>query len=138
MVGDLRSPVARSVSERRARRALLLPPAEQACRDREPPLPQFVLLESHGAAADDFWIALAKRKRGEGRLGLPPAFAAASGWCRARWQIGTELDEVLIEFVDLSFWGKQLHWSIVGPLFRAVGCVNSSPGNTRVRTDRYA
>src|SRR5471030_2217829 len=37
-----------------------------------------------------------------------------------RDEVGAELDAILVELVDLSLWGKQLHWSVVGPLFRAL------------------
>lgn len=32
--------------------------------------------------------------------------------------VGRELQATLVELVDLSLIGKQLHWSVVGPLFR--------------------
>lgn len=35
-----------------------------------------------------------------------------------RDEIGRELQDTLLELVDLSLLGKQLHWSVVGPLFR--------------------
>jgi starvation-inducible DNA-binding protein len=35
-----------------------------------------------------------------------------------REEVGNELQSVLVELVDLSLLGKQLHWSVVGPLFR--------------------
>jgi starvation-inducible DNA-binding protein len=35
-----------------------------------------------------------------------------------REEIGTELQATLVELVDLSLLGKQLHWSVTGPLFR--------------------
>jgi starvation-inducible DNA-binding protein len=35
-----------------------------------------------------------------------------------RGEIGRELQATLVELVDLSLVGKQLHWSVVGPLFR--------------------
>ncbi len=35
-----------------------------------------------------------------------------------REEIGQELQATLLELVDLSLLGKQLHWSVVGPLFR--------------------
>ena len=35
-----------------------------------------------------------------------------------REEIGRELQATLVELVDLSLIGKQLHWSVVGPLFR--------------------
>jgi len=37
---------------------------------------------------------------------------------KSREEIGAELQATLLELVDLSLLGKQLHWSIVGPLFR--------------------
>jgi len=35
-----------------------------------------------------------------------------------RGEVGRELQATLVELVDLSLLGKQLHWSVVGPLFR--------------------
>ena len=35
-----------------------------------------------------------------------------------REEVGRELQATLIELLDLSLVGKQLHWSVVGPLFR--------------------
>jgi starvation-inducible DNA-binding protein len=35
-----------------------------------------------------------------------------------REEIGAELQATLLELIDLSLIGKQLHWSVVGPLFR--------------------
>jgi starvation-inducible DNA-binding protein len=35
-----------------------------------------------------------------------------------RGEVGGELQATLLELVDLSLLGKQLHWSVVGPLFR--------------------
>lgn len=35
-----------------------------------------------------------------------------------REEIGRGLQATLLELVDLSLLGKQLHWSVVGPLFR--------------------
>ena len=43
---------------------------------------------------------------------LPPLGAHARG------EIGRELQATLVELVDLSLVGKQLHWNVVGPLFR--------------------
>jgi starvation-inducible DNA-binding protein len=37
---------------------------------------------------------------------------------REREEIGSELQAMLLELVDLSLIGKQLHWSVIGPLFR--------------------
>ena len=34
-----------------------------------------------------------------------------------REEVGRELQATLVELVDLSLIGKQLHWSVVGPLF---------------------
>ena len=35
-----------------------------------------------------------------------------------REEVGRELQATLVELVDLFLIGKQLHWSVVGPLFR--------------------
>jgi starvation-inducible DNA-binding protein len=35
-----------------------------------------------------------------------------------REEVGIELQATLVELLDLSLIGKQLHWTIVGPLFR--------------------
>lgn len=35
-----------------------------------------------------------------------------------RDEAGRELQATLVELVDLSLLGKQLHWSVVGPLFK--------------------
>ena len=35
-----------------------------------------------------------------------------------RDEIGGDLQATLVELLDLSLVGKQLHWSVVGPLFR--------------------
>lgn len=35
-----------------------------------------------------------------------------------REEIGRELQATLVELIDLSLLGKQLHWSVVGPFFR--------------------
>jgi starvation-inducible DNA-binding protein len=43
---------------------------------------------------------------------LPPLGA------HQREEIGGELQATLVELVDLSLIGKQLHWTVVGPLFR--------------------
>ena len=43
---------------------------------------------------------------------LPPLGA------HERREIGLELQATLVELVDLSLVGKQLHWSVVGPMFR--------------------
>ena len=34
--------------------------------------------------------------------------------------VGQELEATLHELVDLSLIGKQLHWAVVGPLFRSL------------------
>ena len=36
----------------------------------------------------------------------------------AHEEVGRELQATLVELVDLSLVGKQLHWSVVGPQFR--------------------
>jgi starvation-inducible DNA-binding protein len=43
---------------------------------------------------------------------LPPLGA------RQRDEVGRELQATLVELVDLSLIGKQLHWAVVGPHFR--------------------
>ena len=43
---------------------------------------------------------------------LPPLGA------HVREDVGSELQATLVELLDLSLVGKQLHWSIVGPLFQ--------------------
>jgi starvation-inducible DNA-binding protein len=35
-----------------------------------------------------------------------------------RHEVGQQLQATLVELVDLSLLGKQLHWTVVGPLFR--------------------
>jgi len=37
-----------------------------------------------------------------------------------REQVGNQLQDLLVELVDLSLLGKQLHWSVVGPHFRSL------------------
>ena len=36
----------------------------------------------------------------------------------AREEVGQQLQAMLVELVDLSLLGKQLHWNVAGPLFR--------------------
>ncbi len=43
---------------------------------------------------------------------LPPLGA------HERKETGLQLQATLVELVDLSLLGKQLHWNVVGPLFR--------------------
>jgi len=43
---------------------------------------------------------------------LPPLGA------HQREEVGHELQAIVVELVDLSLLGKQLHWTVVGPLFR--------------------
>ena len=43
---------------------------------------------------------------------LPPLGA------RRREEVGQQLQAMLVELVDLSLVGKQLHWTVIGPLFR--------------------
>ena len=45
---------------------------------------------------------------------LPPLGA------HIREEVGHALEETLLDLVDLTLWGKQLHWTVVGPLFRAL------------------
>lgn len=42
----------------------------------------------------------------------------ALGTPHERDEVGRELQATLVELVDLSLLGKQLHWTVVGPLFR--------------------
>ena len=44
---------------------------------------------------------------------LPPL-----GEPHMRAEVGRQLQAMLVELVDLSLLGKQLHWTVVGPLFR--------------------
>jgi starvation-inducible DNA-binding protein len=37
-----------------------------------------------------------------------------------REEVGNELQATLVELVDLSLLGKQLHWNVVGPHFRSL------------------
>lgn len=37
-----------------------------------------------------------------------------------REEVGQQLQATLVELVDLSLLGKQLHWTVVGPHFRAL------------------
>jgi starvation-inducible DNA-binding protein len=37
-----------------------------------------------------------------------------------REEVGEQLQSTLIELVDLSLLGKQLHWTVVGPHFRSL------------------
>jgi starvation-inducible DNA-binding protein len=39
---------------------------------------------------------------------------------QVREEVGGELDATLIDLIDLTLWGKQLHWSVVGPLFQVL------------------
>jgi starvation-inducible DNA-binding protein len=47
----------------------------------------------------------------------PQAHLPALG-THERDEVGRELQATLLELIDLSLLGKQLHWSVVGPLFR--------------------
>ena len=42
----------------------------------------------------------------------------------ARHETGASLQATLVELIDLSLAGKQLHWSVVGPQFRRVTLTN--------------
>jgi starvation-inducible DNA-binding protein len=48
----------------------------------------------------------------------PSHLPALSSHQRAR--VGQELQATLLELIDLSLLGKQLHWSVVGPHFRSL------------------
>src|ERR1700756_5493417 len=37
-----------------------------------------------------------------------------------RNEVGEQLQATLVELIDLSLLGKQLHWTVVGPLFRSL------------------
>jgi starvation-inducible DNA-binding protein len=43
-----------------------------------------------------------------------PAFAEP----HTRDEVGNQLQALLVDLIDLSLLGKQLHWTVVGPLFR--------------------
>jgi starvation-inducible DNA-binding protein len=45
---------------------------------------------------------------------LPPLGA------QVREEVGGELEATLIDLIDLTLWGKQLHWSVAGPLFQVL------------------
>ncbi len=42
----------------------------------------------------------------------------ALGEPHMREEVGQQLQALLVELLDLSLLGKQLHWNVVGPLFR--------------------
>ncbi len=42
----------------------------------------------------------------------------ALGEPHEREEVGHQLQALLVELIDLSLLGKQLHWNVVGPLFR--------------------
>jgi hypothetical protein len=46
-----------------------------------------------------------------------------------RYEAGHELQATLVELIDLSLMGKQLHWSIYGRPLR--GFVRGAPGRAR-------
>jgi starvation-inducible DNA-binding protein len=39
---------------------------------------------------------------------------------QVREEVGAELEATLVDLIDLTLWGKQLHWSVVGPLFQVL------------------
>jgi starvation-inducible DNA-binding protein len=39
---------------------------------------------------------------------------------QVREEVGGELEATLVDLIDLTLWGKQLHWSVVGPLFQVL------------------
>jgi starvation-inducible DNA-binding protein len=39
---------------------------------------------------------------------------------QVREEVGGELEATLADLIDLTLWGKQLHWSVVGPLFQVL------------------
>jgi starvation-inducible DNA-binding protein len=50
---------------------------------------------------------------------LSPANVPAIG-AHARAEVGSELQAMLVDLVDLALLGKQLHWSVVGRDFRSL------------------
>ena len=53
-----------------------------------------------------------------GGLMATPAADLPTLGSQTRAEVGDELQAMLVELVDLSLLGKQLHWSVVGPGFR--------------------
>jgi starvation-inducible DNA-binding protein len=39
---------------------------------------------------------------------------------QVREEVGGEIEATLVDLIDLTLWGKQLHWSVVGPLFQVL------------------
>jgi starvation-inducible DNA-binding protein len=39
---------------------------------------------------------------------------------QVREEVGGELQATLVDLIDLTLWGKQLHWSVAGPLFQVL------------------
>jgi starvation-inducible DNA-binding protein len=54
-----------------------------------------------------------------------------------REDVGNELQATLVELTDLALVGKQLHWSVVGPLFRPLHlCLDDASERARAQTTR--
>jgi starvation-inducible DNA-binding protein len=49
-----------------------------------------------------------------------PAHLPALGEPHQRDEVGQQLQALLVELIDLSLLGKQLHWSVTGPEFRSL------------------
>ena len=54
-------------------------------------------------------------------------------------KVGTELQALLADLIDLSLQGKQAHWNVVGPLFQSVHVqLDSIVDDTRIWADDVA
>jgi starvation-inducible DNA-binding protein len=51
-------------------------------------------------------------------LSATPTHLPSLGEPHQREEVGQQLQALLVELIDLSLLGKQLHWTVVGPLFR--------------------
>jgi starvation-inducible DNA-binding protein len=49
-----------------------------------------------------------------------PAHVPALATPHEREEVGNQLQATLVELIDLSLVGKQLHWTVVGPHFRSL------------------
>src|SRR5262249_6573731 len=58
------------------------------------------------------------RARGEARVAMASTAHLPALGEHLRDEVGRELQATLVELVDLSLLGKQLHWNVVGPHFR--------------------
>jgi starvation-inducible DNA-binding protein len=55
-----------------------------------------------------------------------------------REEVGHQLQTLLVELVDLSLLGKQMHWNVVGPLFRRTAPVLLEKREMGARPDAHA